>query len=184
MHTLLRFLEPPLILSLEACLVVALVWVIITLVRARRATLWDATKLSAPEALGVASIVTIVIFAVPADPGVQTTVNLVPLVGLVREFFSFDQEIALANIVGNLLLFLPIGAVVVWRFHTRVRAAVSAGVVLSILVESLQLGLNNGRSVDIDDVLVNGLGALIGAAAMSWILSTVRRREAASAPLS
>ena len=112
MHTLRLFVEGPLVQSLEACVVVALVWVIITLIRARHAPLSTALNKSIPEALGVGGILTIIAFAVPPDPGVQTTINLVPLVGLVQRLSSFDQEITLINVVGNIALFLPIGAAI------------------------------------------------------------------------
>ncbi len=177
MHTLRLFVEGPLVQSLEACVVVALVWVIITLIRARHAPLSTALNKSIPEALGVGGILTIIAFAVPPDPGVQTTINLVPLVGLVQRLSSFDQEITLINVVGNIALFLPIGAAIVWRFGRRIRDALAVGIVLSLAVELLQLALNNGRSVDIDDVIVNGLGTLFGAIGMRLILwASVRSR--------
>jgi glycopeptide antibiotics resistance protein len=50
-------------------------------------------------------------------------------------------------------------------------------------VESLQFVLNNGRSVDIDDVLLNGLGTFLGAAAMSLILRASHRPEASKPDL-
>ncbi|MGH2513942.1 MAG: VanZ family protein [Candidatus Limnocylindrales bacterium] len=171
MHTLRLFAEGPLVRALEATVVVALVWVIITLVRARHASVHAALDKSVPEALGVAALVTILVFAAAPNPGVQTTVNLVPLVGLVGGLTSgIDQEIALVLLVGNLVLFIPIGAVIVWRFRTSILVAVVIGVLLSIAMETLQFILNNGGSVDVDDVIVNGLGALIGAAAVRLVL--------------
>lgn len=180
MNTFLIFVRVPLILSAVGFVVVALVWTIVTLVRGRHGLLRDAVGKSAPEALGAAAIVAIVVFAVPPNPGVQTTVNLVPLVGL-ADNFSFDWEIAVVNAIGNVVLFLPIGAAVVWRFHAGIRRAVGIGVLLSVSVEGLQFVLNNGRSVDIDDVLLNGLGTLVGAAAMSLILRAFHRPEASRA---
>ena len=181
MNAFLIFVRVPLILSAVGFVVVALVWTIVTLVRGRHGLLRDAVGKSAPEALGAAAIVAIVVFAVPPNPGVQTTVNLVPLVGLADNLFSFDWDIAVVNAIGNVVLFLPIGAAVVWRFHAGIRRAVGIGVLLSVSVESLQFVLKNGRSVDIDDVLLNGLGTFSGAAAMSLILRAFHRPEASAA---
>lgn len=87
-------------------------------------------------------------------------INLVPLV------YLFDYEIrreALINVIGNTAMFIPIG--IIWpcvfrklNTHTKV---IAAGVGLSLFIEILQLPFFD-RVSDIDDLLLNSLGFLLG----------------------
>ena len=88
-------------------------------------------------------------------------VNLVPGASMI-EVFSSDYRNALENLLGNILLFLPIGFLAVILVGRRVGLVTAASCVLSICIELTQLALGN-RWVDIDDVLLNTTGALLGA---------------------
>ena len=87
-------------------------------------------------------------------------VNLIPLANL------FDYEIrreALINFIGNTAMFIPLG--IVWpsvfkklNIHTK---AIGAGIGTSLLIEILQLPFFD-RVTDIDDLILNSLGFLIG----------------------
>ncbi|MFP3940470.1 MAG: VanZ family protein, partial [Thermoanaerobaculia bacterium] len=75
-----------------------------------------------------------------------------------------------SNVLGNVLLFVPVGLATAGlarerRAAARLAGAVLAGVALSTAVELLQL-LVPGRATDVDDVLFNGLGALVGASVL------------------
>ena len=71
----------------------------------------------------------------------------------------------MANVYGNILMFMPIGVLLVWLWTSpliaRVIMATIAGAGLSLIIELTQLTL--GRVADIDDVILNGSGALLGA---------------------
>lgn len=69
------------------------------------------------------------------------------------------SRVALA---GNVVMFVPIGALAALAFRSGWWRATVSGVALSLLVELLQLVL--GRSADVDDVLLNSCGAALGAA--------------------
>jgi glycopeptide antibiotics resistance protein len=100
------------------------------------------------------------------SPGAH--VNLVPLrtIGEVAE-----PDLAAAAVrqaVGNVLLFVPFGLLLpltVARFR-KFRSALVAGFLLSLTIEVLQLGLLLGRlmdrSADVDDVVLNTIGAVLG----------------------
>lgn len=87
-------------------------------------------------------------------------INLLPLV------YLFDYPIfrkALINFIGNTAKFLPLGIVWPWVFrqldtHGKV---IAAGVGYSLLIEILQLPFFD-RVSDIDDLILNSLGFLMG----------------------
>lgn len=75
------------------------------------------------------------------------------------------------DVLGNVLLFVPLGLAVAGAAGAgrssaaRLTAAGGAGAGLSLAVEALQL-LVPGRATDVDDVIFNTLGALVGGAAL------------------
>ncbi len=101
----------------------------------------------------------------PGAPGIDGAMNLEPLatVSSMLRWGSRNQQFS--NLVLNVVLFVPFGfAVALKARHTLpVLGAVTAGVMLSVAVEAVQLMLPLGRSLDVDDILLNGLGALLGA---------------------
>jgi glycopeptide antibiotics resistance protein len=68
-----------------------------------------------------------------------------------------------AAVLGNVLLFLPLGAVLRLQ-GLRVRRVIVAGCVLSLAIELAQLAIP-GRTTSTDDVLLNTAGAALGAVA-------------------
>jgi len=69
----------------------------------------------------------------------------------------------LTDVVGNIALFVPLGALLALRRWPLLRAA-AAGVTLSAAVEAAQLVVP-GRYASVDDVLLNGVGTAVGWAA-------------------
>jgi len=114
------------------------------------------------------------------DPltGFDTGPNLTPLEhhgralqALLREPPNRDVILRylVTDVLGNVLLFLPLGFVCAGALGDRRTAvqrlsvAFGFGVVFSVAIEALQL-LVPGRATDVDDVIFNALGALVGAA--------------------
>ena len=87
-------------------------------------------------------------------------INLIPLVNL------FDYEIrreALINFIGNTTMFIPLG--IIWpsvfrKLNTHARV-IAAGICTSLLIEILQLPFFD-RVTDIDDLILNSIGFLMG----------------------
>lgn len=100
--------------------------------------------------------------------GAVAGVNLVPLRSLIDiSTGSVDATVAIRNIAGNLVLFVPIGITLGVAFRRRPRPLVSAtliGFVVSVAIEALQYMFAVGRVVDVDDILLNVAGAWLGAA--------------------
>ncbi|WP_270171030.1 VanZ family protein [Paenibacillus sp. SYP-B4298] len=93
----------------------------------------------------------------------QLPINLVPLRTLAAQLQHGYYMVPLRNIGGNLLLLLPLGALLPlasWR------QAIATGAALSLAIETLQLLMTKVgwgmRTFDVDDVLLNTLGCFIG----------------------
>ena len=70
---------------------------------------------------------------------------------------------ARVNIIGNIAMFIPIGFIwpLVFRKLDTHLKVIAAGVVYSLLIEIVQIPIY-GRLTDVDDLILNSLGYLIG----------------------
>jgi glycopeptide antibiotics resistance protein len=96
-----------------------------------------------------------------------TGLNLTPFAEI-RRVLDSPGERQYLNVVGNVAMFVPVGALLAWLLQRwRVVSATVIGVGLSVGIELTQLSL--GRVGDIDDVILNSAGALLGAVlAVTW----------------
>lgn len=88
--------------------------------------------------------------------------NLVPL-AMIAHYWAEGGRGLLVNLVGNVAAFVPLGLLVPWirTRRTEFREVVLLGLGLSLAIEMLQYA--SGRRVaDVDDVLLNTVGALLG----------------------
>ena len=78
------------------------------------------------------------------------------------------------NIIGNIAMFIPVG--IVWPICfgklDTIRKTISAGAGLSLFIEVTQL-FCLGRHTDVDDLILNTIGATIGA----FIVFMIRRKH-------
>ena len=87
-------------------------------------------------------------------------VNLIPLLKL----FDYDStRDLLLNVIGNTAMFIPSGIVmpIVYKGLNTHRKVISAGIGISLCIEILQLPFYD-RVSDIDDLLLNSFGFIIG----------------------
>ena len=101
--------------------------------------------------------------------------NLVPLKEIIRYFRYYrtlGMTLFLINIVGNIAAFMPFGFFlpIISRRSTKWYNTVSFGLVFSLTLETLQLVLRVG-SFDVDDMLLNTIGAALG----FWVYKLVQR---------
>ena len=99
--------------------------------------------------------------------------NLVPMVNLLN--YEIFREM-LINVVGNTAMFIPLG--IVWpsvfkKLDTH-KKVIAAGVGYSLCIEILQL-LFYDRVTDIDDLILNSLGYLIGYG-LYLLVKTIKNR--------
>ncbi|SHM37552.1 VanZ family protein [Cryptosporangium aurantiacum] len=102
----------------------------------------------------------------PGDPeaaaGAAASDNFTPFAEINRSLDDGSLR-ALAQVLGNALLFVPFGVLVPLSFpRLRVLTAVLAAAAASACVELVQLTHLAGRMFDIDDVILNVTGAFLG----------------------
>ena len=91
---------------------------------------------------------------------------------------------AMLQVVFNVLLFVPLGVIVRGFFSRRLPTTVLVGLATSVLIEATQYTAIWGiyscayRVADIDDVITNTLGALVGALLGPWLLRWMPRERA------
>ena len=88
--------------------------------------------------------------------------NLMPLRSIVLFLHKGGREMMI-NIVGNLVAFMPVGFLLpLWRDEpTSARQVALAGAALSAFIEVAQY-FTCRRVADVDDILLNALGAILG----------------------
>jgi glycopeptide antibiotics resistance protein len=89
--------------------------------------------------------------------------NIVPFESIKLMWHSGDYWLILKNVFGNIVLFLPLGflmPMVLKRMRSFFKTA-GIGFLISFTIEIIQYGFAE-RIFDIDDILLNGLGAVIG----------------------
>ena len=104
-----------------------------------------------------------------------------PLVSIVDELTSaIDASVAFRIVGLNIVLFIPLG------FLLRIRPigwlrTIALVAAISLTIEALQAVLPLGRTANIDDVLLNTLGGVLGAGVASLAWGTRRRSQTPSA---
>lgn len=105
-------------------------------------------------------------------------VNLVPGRTVLVQLGSLDGAFVLANLTGNVGVFVPPGFFAAMAFPGRTWRVTLGVLVLALLVETVQFA--GGRTSDVDDVLLNGLGGLVGAGLAAAVHRVAARRAARS----
>lgn len=89
---------------------------------------------------------------------------MVPFRTIRRYMQIYGDDLFLVNVVGNIVMFMPwgFGLVLLWSRKQRLFSIILHALGLTLFIEFGQLFV--GRSVDVDDVILNFLGSCIGAA--------------------
>ena len=87
-------------------------------------------------------------------------INLLPLVYITDYEALWEMKV---NLIGNTAMFIPIGIIwpAVYRKLNTHKKVIAAGVGFSLFIEILQLPFYD-RVTDIDDLILNSLGFLLG----------------------
>ena len=106
----------------------------------------------------------------PIEPpaGLVVVPNLIPLHTIAIYFANLDSPFWIRQLVGNLVLLLPVGLLAPIAFPALngwIRIFLVA-LALSVAIEVAQLWIPN-RMPDVDDVLLNVAGAMLGYAILS-----------------
>lgn len=105
---------------------------------------------------------------------IHPSINLVPFVDIINGFqhspfsFAFKLKLLLRNLLGNLVLLLPLSVFLpmLWSKFRCFKKTILTGVTVSLTIELVQLMFSffgiSGRIADIDDLILNSIGVLIG----------------------
>lgn len=99
-------------------------------------------------------------------------INLVPFTFLFERYEGWQ-----INILGNIAMFIPVGIVwpVCFKKLDTFKKTVLAGFVFTLLIELTQLPFYE-RCSDVDDIILNTLGVMIGAGIVSGIRKKKKSR--------
>lgn len=91
--------------------------------------------------------------------GATSGINLIPFKEILR--YNFHSELFYYNVIGNIVLFIPFGFFVS-RYVNAKKAShiLIASAIISLTIEIVQYQI--GRAFDIDDVLLNVVGSILG----------------------
>lgn len=92
-------------------------------------------------------------------------INLIPFQIIIKQIqeisdSSYTFNIFVLNIIGNVTIFAPIGIFAPYLFKTDFRHTALFGFLISLTIEGGQLPLP--RTTDVDDLILNTLGAVTG----------------------
>lgn len=94
----------------------------------------------------------------------RNRINLIPFHSIRLFFVRFRFDAFMINIVGNIVMFVPwgFGLPLLWKKRQSFLSAVFFSALLPLFIETVQLFIQ--RSVDVDDLILNFAGGLLGAA--------------------
>ena len=112
--------------------------------------------------------------------GSEHSLNLIPFASISNYVFSGSAAVkrfAVVNVIGNIVAFVPLGAFLpLLRRRTGIWTNLLVVVCASVTVEIIQGVFGLGAS-DIDDVILNTLGGLIGILFFTLLRLLLRRRD-------
>ena len=85
--------------------------------------------------------------------------NIMPFSEITR--YTFGSNLFMLNVIGNILIFIPFGFFVSEYIKPKkIFSPLIIAIIVSVCVEFVQLHI--GRSFDIDDIILNLVGSIIG----------------------
>ena len=127
--------------------------------------------------LCVLSVTLFPLFIQFANKNNEVSINLIPIVETAKEVANITSDSSMhnfmikfwiKNVFGNILLMFPLGVMLpmLWKKFNTLKKTILFAFCLSLSIETLQLlsGYigNIGRAFDVDDILLNTVGALVG----------------------
>jgi glycopeptide antibiotics resistance protein len=114
------------------------------------------------------------------------SINLIPFYSIKEYIFSSSvtiKKFAFGNVAGNIVIFIPLGTfLLLFKKDKRVLINLLLIFIVSLFVESVQGILGIGAS-DIDDIILNCLGGLIGILAYKFLLFILRDEKKVHIPI-
>lgn len=120
---------------------------------------------------GLASQTVSLDFLFRGDFKLRGSINWVPFQGIQQIWNSGESMYVLVNVLGNIVMFMPIGFLIplLWKRCETFHWTMLCGFFASLLIETLQLF--SIRATDVDDLILNTLGACSG-----WLVFAILNR--------
>lgn len=91
--------------------------------------------------------------------GASSGFNIVPFREMTR--YTLGSRAFFYNVIGNIVLFIPFGFIISWYLNSKKTSQIIIiSAIISLTAESIQF--NIGRAFDIDDIILNVIGSIIG----------------------
>lgn len=128
---------------------------------------WKRTTLYIIFGLYITAVLALVGFPNILSLKVELTVNIIPFVYMINDFI---------NACLNVLLFVPFGFFlpVLWKEFRNAKKLFTAGLSMTLFIEIAQIF--TGRTTDVDDIITNIAGTLIGYFIAYWFTGAFTRR--------
>ena len=157
--------------------IVGIVVLVMRLVRQSPSRAFGITARDGALVLAVAVILVLTLLSPVDSDELQPSIRLIPFQDL-GEALNGVRNLgrAIAELIGNVLIFVPLGMALRWRFPlVGVIQATGITLAFSICIELMQALMGNGRWPETTDVIMNTAGGLIGAALMLLISQPQRQ---------
>ena len=153
----------------------AIMIVVIALGRAR-GTSWPTIVARCALTIAVAWILALTIFPIPVDADLRRSqghfsdVTFLPFRTIRTQLAHGLERSEARQMIGNVALFVPLGFLLPFAVGTcrRLWVVLAIAAATSVSIEGLQLVLP-GHATDVDDVILNTIGAAVGYLAFSMI---------------
>ncbi|PGZ55857.1 hypothetical protein COE56_02870 [Bacillus anthracis] len=144
---------------------------------------WWKELISFLFAIYIGMVVAVTLFPIPIGfpkniNHISPSINMIPFASIIEDIgkigIAYDGDVLfmigliVRNVGGNILLFMPLGflAPIIWDTFKKAKNTIILGLVISISIELLQLieSLFSEwlRITDIDDVICNVIGSIVG----------------------
>ena len=114
------------------------------------------------ELLSLGSILYIVLLfqlLINTEVSSSSGFNLVPFREITR--YTVGSNLFKINVIGNIVIFVPLGCILAAYLKPKnIIPVIVSSIIISSTVELVQLGI--GRTFDVDDIILNLAGAIIG----------------------
>ena len=117
----------------------------------------------------------------PISEYAKTYVNVIPFKTTVEQLRNLNAglintEIVLANTLGHILVFFPMGALLELAYEGTWQKHLLLVTVFSLLMELTQLVLHIG-SFDVDAIIFNVVGYFVGLWLTKAVMGTIKRKQ-------
>jgi glycopeptide antibiotics resistance protein len=162
----LRWIGEALVFFVILSIPIIVVGLIVVVLRARRRPVGAAASDTLRDLAVPLSILLIIAFTLGPVSATQIEypTNIIPFADIIgRMEGPVPQWIDMVDIVGNIVLFVPFGVALAWRWpNGRLRWVVLAAVALSGAIEATQALTDAGRSASTTDIVTNTIGSVVG----------------------